>query len=103
MKKNLLFPIIALLMVALSSCKDENENLKPEEPKQPSQTELLLTNHDWKEYEWIKTTATDTTYGYAVNRMNCEKDDFHRFTKDGNYIVDNGPSKCYNEQPQVLS
>ena len=87
--------IIVLSVIAINySCKKSNVST--------TDTSALLQNKNWK------ITALTMNPGYfgitdVLNGLffDCEKDDIYEFNANGNFVLDNGSTKCAPTDPQT--
>ncbi len=89
MKKN--YATILILIFALPGCK-----------KQTTSEENIvnfLTTGTWRIIAHTYRNAFGSTDLYATS-VDCTKDDYFRFVKDGTEEINEGPSKCNSSNPQ---
>lgn len=96
--KLLITTIGLFIMISGFTCQLEND-LTPE----ASVESKLLTSAPWK-----RVAATGQREGQAVeetwsNQLPCVKDNLYIFLANGKYASDEGPSKCFPEDPQYES
>lgn len=95
MKKSLLFTVLAVLVVLLSTCKKDESN-----------TDKLCGKY------WISTAVTidppiivggTPITDFFSQMAQCWKDDLQKFDKNGIYTFDEGASKCAVNDPQTVT
>jgi hypothetical protein len=95
--------LLALAVASLSACKKDSDTT-------PSRTDLLTTPR-WRitaETETITLTQpggspAPTVFDRYAGRTACERDNFHKFNADRTWVIDEGPSKCLANDPQIGS
>jgi hypothetical protein len=87
------FCLMALLLIAASSCKKEN--------KEQSKTDILTAG------QWTVSAFTMDVDGDGIHETDiyalyhpCDKDDYRAFKKDGKMEENEGPVKCFGGSPQ---
>lgn len=97
-------PVACLLsLLVFTGCKDDKED----PPKPKSRTELL-TAHQWVRQGWNISPAIDFDGdGTQENDLwpyvqTCNRDDFYFFTTSLVYTLEEGTTKCDENDPQVI-
>jgi hypothetical protein len=93
--------LLALAIASLNACKKDSDTT-------PSRTDLLTTPK-WRitaETETVTVTRPGGSPGPTVfdryaGKTACERDNFHKFNADRTWVIDEGPSKCLPNDPQV--
>ena len=94
--------ILAMIAVSISSCKKEDEV--------KTKTDLLTGNY-WKMSAWTIVPGFPiyndslVIIGYTNDlfdlMLECSLDDILKYNSNGTVIWDEGPSKCYQDDPQT--
>ncbi|MFN5223519.1 MAG: hypothetical protein ACK5DJ_04975 [Bacteroidota bacterium] len=93
------FKTLALLMasiVLISSCSKDDDSTSGGGGGTPATNTSKLCNKNWK-IETFVFNGVDITSQLDA----CELDNFTRFSTDGNYVSDEGPTKCDPADPQT--
>ena len=87
--------LIGTLCLFILSCSDDPSD-------DPAKTEALTTG-TWKLTATKRDYQKDGVYEEDTYAMldGCLKDDIYTFKPDGALVTDEGPSKCYNDDPQT--
>jgi hypothetical protein len=94
MKKiTLMFLMAAIAMGTINSCKKDDDNGGAD----VAQLEANLTAGDWIQVDHKQDGVSD----WDTDWEDCEKDDIATFFTDGSYQIDEGPTKCDPNDPQV--
>lgn len=94
MKNIYLFSVITGLALVFAGCEKDNDP--------PSNSELIV-GKDWKIISYFISENTTPPYDVftSPNVTVCTKDDLYKFSTDGKYIIDEGATKCYQNDPQI--
>lgn len=95
MKKNLLLILTLAGAAVLNSCSKDDDNSS----STPTATKLqLLTAHGWRLSTFLE-NGVDMTNAYFSA---CELDNIYTFYTDSLYSIDEGPTKCNPNDPQII-
>ncbi|MGB3619646.1 MAG: lipocalin family protein [Catalinimonas sp.] len=88
---------VAVVTVGLAACNDDD----------PQTNRELLVNKEWKAISGTVDPSFPTgSGGFTNNYFNlipdCSKDDFEIYEEDGDYILDEGGTKCSTNDPQTI-
>tara|TARA_R110000850_G_scaffold91940_7_gene195526 strand:+ start:190 stop:672 length:483 start_codon:yes stop_codon:yes gene_type:complete len=105
MTTNYLRPLLwsALLVgLTVTSCKEEDKTDPP-----PTRTEMLTGNNWTRTRIEIEPAIDIDNNGTQENNLTpyfaaCDLDDFMNLKTDKTYIVEEGPSKCDPNDPQII-
>ncbi len=89
MKKSSLIAVV-FLFVSTLACKSND----PE----PNRQDLIVGR--WMLTAQVTTASDGEVTNDFQTRPACEKDNIFEFAQNGNYIVDEGPTKCSPDDPQ---
>jgi len=98
MKKNLLFLLLAAATVITSCSKDDDDN-NGGGGTTPVTNTSKLCNKNWK-------IVSATAGGIDITNQAfgpCDLDSYYRFSTNGTYLYDEGPTKCDTADPQTDS
>lgn len=104
--------ICAISLLFISSCKkdkDDNNAVTPAPTPAPVLTKKeLLTGKYWKLTAMTVTPAYEVSPGvfvtdYYSTLQGCAKDNITFYTSNGDYIINEGPTKCQASDPQTVS
>lgn len=90
--KNLILPLVLVIVVVTGSCKKEDKL---------SATQLL-TRADWKLIEHVEKFGNGPEVDELPNYEPCEKDNIYSFKADGTYLITEGTSKCETTDPDIV-
>ncbi len=79
-----------VIAFSISSCKDDDVT--------PSKTEILTSKSAWK-----ITGSTSNGVDDFSTWSDCNKDDLLKFSKDGKLTVDEGSTKCDQDDDQTVT
>jgi hypothetical protein len=82
--------------LVFTSCKKDKDDPKPQ-----SRTELL-TAKNWRLSGVTIVTGPITVDVYAALNA-CDKDGFTKFNTNKSLVIDEGPTKCYQLDPQSVT
>ncbi len=88
--------IVAMAIAAIfSSCSKDDDTSS----SSPTATKLqLLTAHGWRLTTFLE-NGVDMTNAYFSA---CELDDIYTYYTDSSYSIDEGPTKCDPNSPQII-
>lgn len=97
-------PLLVFVLLLLSACSKEDDSSATTNTPQASKKELLTTK-PWKYKSWtvapgLKDSLGNTFIDYYAYLPQCEKDDIITFATTGSVTIDEGPSKCDENDPQ---
>ncbi|KAA5545645.1 lipocalin family protein [Adhaeribacter rhizoryzae] len=86
--------VIILLLLTLVGCQKDNDP--------PSNSELII-GKDWLITNYLVTEDSRPSYDlFAMPNITvCTKDDIYKFSSNGNYIIDEGATRCFQNDPQI--
>ncbi|AKQ47152.1 hypothetical protein TH63_18310 [Rufibacter radiotolerans] len=94
MKKHyLLLTILAIFSLSFTACNDDDEDEKPDDKK-------LLTGKSWKITAFTAAQGP-ASYDIYSDMEPCDQDDLWKFSDNGSYEINEGPSKCDPNSAQV--
>ena len=93
--KNLHIWLVVLSMsLVFSGCEKDNDP--------PSKSEIIA-GKDWKIKTYFVSENNGTPYDVfaSPNVSECTKDDIYKFSSDGKYMIDEGVTKCNQQDSQI--
>ncbi|MGV3588044.1 MAG: lipocalin family protein [Adhaeribacter sp.] len=86
--------VIILSLLTLVSCQKDNDP--------PSNSELII-GKNWLITNYLVTEDKRPSYDlFAMPNITiCTKDDIYKFSSDGKYIIDEGATRCFQNDPQI--
>lgn len=100
--------ILVLLAVAISFASCKKDDATPEDTRTLNEKRMeMLTTKDWKvtDYSLIgldASTGEDFSYSFA-DMDACEKDDLYSYTMGGQYSINPGTEKCFEDDELYTS
>ncbi|GEO02787.1 hypothetical protein AAE02nite_04510 [Adhaeribacter aerolatus] len=86
--------VMLVLVLVFVGCEKDNDP--------PSNSELIV-GKDWKITNYLVTENTSPPYDLFTTPSvtNCTRDDIYKFSSDGKYMIDEGATRCYQNDPQI--
>ncbi len=96
MKKNFLLSLLGLsVLLAVSSCKDKNEEAIPLTKSQ------LLSGATWR-LTGVSVSQLGVTIDLFQQLSSCDKDNLTLYKTGGAFEVNEGATKCSSTDPQIV-
>ena len=94
MKNQHAWLVILVMMLVFSGCKKDNDP--------PSKSELIV-GKNWKIKTYFVSENNGVSYDVFAgpNVSQCTKDDIYKFSSDGKYMIDEGVTKCSQQDSQI--
>ena len=90
---NPLFLLVVTMLVFAGCQKDDDP---------PSNSELIV-GKNWTITNYLVSENSSPPFDLFTTPgiTNCTKDDIYKFSTDGKYIIDEGATRCYQNDPQI--
>jgi hypothetical protein len=92
--KNFTPLLCVIMLLVFAGCEKDND---------PPGSAELIVGKDWKITNYFVSENSSTPFDLFTtpNITNCTRDDIYKFSSDGKYIIDEGTTRCYQNDPQI--